>query len=101
LYGRYWGALEDVRFLHFDVCYYEAIQHCIAEGLDRFEPGAGGDYKFLRGFDARPTYSLHHVADPGFAAAIGRFLSQERAHAGEVMEHLDRQSAVKATRDRP
>jgi predicted N-acyltransferase len=101
LYGRYWGALEDVRFLHFDVCYYAAIEHCIAEGLDRFEPGAGGDYKFLRGFDARPTYSLHHVADPGFAAAIGRFLSQERAHAGEVMEHLDRQSAVKATRDRP
>ena len=69
LYGRYWGGLERVRHLHFEVCYYAAIEHCIEQGLSRFEPGAGGDYKFLRGFDPQPTYSLHHLTHPGPLAA--------------------------------
>ncbi|MFI5317602.1 MAG: GNAT family N-acetyltransferase, partial [Myxococcota bacterium] len=54
LYGRYWGATRDVRNLHFEVCYYAAVEHCIARGLARFEPGAGGDYKQARGFDGEP-----------------------------------------------
>lgn len=98
LYGRYWGALEEVRFLHFDVCYYSAIEHCIEAGLTRFEPGAGGDYKFLRGFDPQPTHSLHYVTEPRLAHAIKRFLEQEREQAGSVIDQLSRQSAVKNTR---
>jgi predicted N-acyltransferase len=96
LYGRYWGGLEPIRYLHFDVCYYAAIQHCIEAGIQRFEPGAGGDYKFLRGFDARPTYSVHHLEEPRLAAAVARFLEAERAEAQQVLEQLARQSARKA-----
>jgi predicted N-acyltransferase len=94
-YGRYWGGLEFIRHLHFEVCYYAAIEHCIEHGLSRFEPGAGGDYKFLRGFDARPTWSLHYLADPRLRSAVERFLAAERAEAGEVIEHLKQRSALK------
>ena len=62
LYGRYWGALEPLRHLHFNVCYYAAIEHCIVQGLQRFEPGAGGEFKHLRGFDA--TRDAEHALDP-------------------------------------
>jgi hypothetical protein len=95
-YGRYWGGLEAIRYLHFDVCYYAAIEHCIEAGIQRFEPGAGGDYKFLRGFDATATRSLHHLEDPRLAHAIARFLEAERADAGQVIEHLGRHSARKS-----
>jgi hypothetical protein len=64
LYGRYWGASEFVKNLHFVVCYYAGIEHCIRQGLVRFEPGAGGDYKQVRGFDAQPTWSAHFLAEP-------------------------------------
>ncbi len=60
-YGRYWGAFEDVKFLHFNVCYYAAIEHCIEQGIARFEPGAGGEYKWLRGFDPAITRSMHFI----------------------------------------
>ena len=95
LYGRYWGALHDVPFLHFDCCYYAAIDFCIQRGIDRFEPGAGGDYKFLRGFDAQPTYSLHHLAHPGLDQAVQRFLEEERRQAHRTLEHLHDRSALK------
>jgi predicted N-acyltransferase len=95
LYGRYWGALRPFRYLHFDTCYYAAIEHCIETGLRRFEPGAGGDYKFLRGFDARPTRSLHYLADPRLAQAVARFLEAERSQAHQALDHLQRQSALK------
>jgi uncharacterized protein len=95
LYGRYWGALEAVRYLHFDVCYYAAIEHCIEAGLARFEPGAGGDYKFLRGFDAQPTYSLHYLADARLAHAVARYLDSERAQAARTIEALCEQSQLK------
>lgn len=97
LYGRYWGALQNARFLHFNVCYYAAIEHCIAAGIERFEPGAGGDYKFLRGFDPQPTYSLHFLAEPRLAGAVARFLEQERAEAHHVIDHLREHSALKPT----
>jgi predicted N-acyltransferase len=95
LYGRYWGALEPVRYLHFDVCYYAAIEHCIDAGLARFEPGAGGDYKFLRGFDAQPTYSLHYLADARLAQAVARYLESERAQAARTIDALREQSQLK------
>ncbi len=98
LYGRYWGALQPLRHLHFDVCYYAPIEHCIAQGLRRFEPGAGGDYKFLRGFDAQPTYSLHYLAEPRLARAVADFLERERREARRVIDELAEASALKPGR---
>jgi predicted N-acyltransferase len=95
LYGRYWGALRNLRHLHFNVCYYAAIEWAIAHGITRFEPGAGGDYKYLRGFEARPTYSMHFLAEPRLAAAVARFLDRERAHAASVLEQLGTSSPLK------
>jgi predicted N-acyltransferase len=95
LYGRYWGALQPTRHLHFNVCYYAAVEYCIERGLDRFEPGAGGEYKYLRGFDPQPTYSLHHLEDPGLARAVARALAAERSEAREVIHHLRERSALK------
>lgn len=95
LYGRYWGALRNLRHLHFNVCYYAAIEWAIAHGIERFEPGAGGDYKYLRGFQARPTYSMHFLAEPRLAAAVARFLDEERAQAASVIEHLGAISPLK------
>jgi hypothetical protein len=96
LYGRYWGALHEVRHLHFDVCYYAGIEHAIRAGLRRFEPGAGGEYKQLRGFDAQPTWSAHWLADPRLHAAVARFLERERAEAGDAIEWIRERSALKA-----
>jgi hypothetical protein len=95
LYGRYWGATRPLRHLHFNVCYYAAIEHCIEAGIQRFEPGAGGDYKFLRGFDAQPTYSLHYLREPRLADAVARFLEAERAEAQDAITHLRDQSVLK------
>jgi predicted N-acyltransferase len=95
LYGRYWGAERWVRHLHFNVCYYAAIEHCIDSGLGRFEPGAGGDYKQLRGFDAQPTWSLHFLREPRLREAVRRFLAQERAEAERSIDWLRDNSALK------
>jgi predicted N-acyltransferase len=78
MYGRYWGAFEEQPFLHFNVCYYSAIEHCIRLGLHRFEAGAGGSFKQLRGLEPEPTVSLHYIVDPKFRQAVGRYLKQER-----------------------
>ena len=98
LYGRYWGALAPVRHLHFEVCYYAAIEWCIGHGVARFEPGAGGDQKLLRGFDPRPTLSLHWLADARLARAIERHLEAERDEAARALDALRGVSALKATR---
>ncbi len=95
LYGRYWGGLRHVPYLHFDACYYSAIEFCIERGIKRFEPGAGGDYKFLRGFDAHPTYSLHHLADPRLSHAVEHFLEGEREEARNAIDHLHERTALK------
>ena len=95
LYGRYWGALRAVRFLHFDVCYYAAIEYCIEAGIQRFEPGAGGEYKWLRGFDPEPTRSAHYLAEPRLAGAVSRFLEREREQARETMDWYRERSALK------
>ena len=95
LYGRYWGALREIRHLHFDVCYYTAVEHCIAEKLERFEPGAGGDFKQVRGFDAQPTWSAHFVADPRLARAVSHHLAAERAEVERGIAWIREQSALK------
>lgn len=97
LYGRYWGATRRVRHLHFNVCYYAAVEHCIARGLERFEPGAGGEYKQLRGFDAAPTRSAHFLADRRLSAAVEQYLVRERAQAADTIDWYLEHSALKAT----
>jgi predicted N-acyltransferase len=95
LYGRYWGAFEPVRYLHFNLCYYESIDYCLANGIQRFEPGAGGEFKHLRGFDAYPTESVHHVADARLAAAVADYLRGERRAVASEIEWFDQRSAIK------
>ena len=79
LYGRYWGAFEEQRYLHFNVCYYAAIEHCIRQGLQRFEAGAGGSFKQLRGLEPQLTTSLHYVVEERFRRVVERYLRQERS----------------------
>ncbi|MGH8012581.1 MAG: GNAT family N-acetyltransferase [Candidatus Binataceae bacterium] len=96
LYGRYWGCFEDLKYLHFNVCYYAAIEYCIARGLQRFEPGAGGEYKWLRGFDPALTRSMHFIAHSSLRKAIGSFLSQERREIQEWIVEGRERSQLKA-----
>lgn len=79
LYGRYWGCTREVRFLHFELCYYQAIDIAIARGLARVEAGAQGGHKLARGYEPVQTWSAHWIADPGFRAAVADFLERERA----------------------
>ncbi len=85
LYGRYWGAIEEHPFLHFEVCYYQAIDYAIAHGLSRVEAGAQGEHKLARGYAPVATYSAHAIADPRFAAAIDAFLARERIAVEEAI----------------
>jgi uncharacterized protein len=79
LYGRNWGAIEEHPFLHFEVCYYQAIDFAIARGLKRVEAGAQGEHKLARGYRAVPTYSAHEFANPGLSRAVAEYLARERA----------------------
>lgn len=87
LYGRYWGAFEEVPFLHFETCFYHGVERCIREGLGTFEPGAGGEHKRARGFVPTVTWSLHHFEHPRLRAAARDFFARERdAIAAHVRE---------------
>jgi predicted N-acyltransferase len=97
-YGRYWGTVRDLRHLHFNVCYYAAIEHCIREGLGVFEPGAGGEFKHLRGFEAHPTDSMHFVRDPRLAEAVRDFLSRERRAVARELGWFAERSALRRDR---
>jgi predicted N-acyltransferase len=88
LYGRYWGCVADYPCLHFELCYYQAIDWAIAHGLSRVEAGAQGEHKLARGYLPSAVHSLHWIADPGFAKAVARYLDQERRAVGEEMEVL-------------
>lgn len=88
LYGRYWGADEDARFLHFEAAYYAPIERCIARGTPRFEAGAQGEHKLLRGLAPARTYSSHWFAHPGLAAAVARYLADEAAAVEQQMHEL-------------
>ncbi len=88
LYGRYWGSFEDHRYLHFNVCYYAAIEHCIDESLVRFEAGAGGSFKNLRGLEPAKTYSAHYIRDKRFRQALERYLQEERSETLARQEYL-------------
>jgi predicted N-acyltransferase len=88
LYGRYWGAVEEHPFLHFEVCYYQAIDFALAHRLRRVEAGAQGSHKLARGYLPQLTYSAHHITDPGFRRAIEAYLVQERREVAYQNEAL-------------
>ena len=89
LYGRYWGCLESFDCLHFELCFYQGIEYCIANGLQCFEPGAQGEHKITRGFLPQKTWSSHWIALEPFREGIGRFLEQEkRYYEKEIYQQL-------------
>jgi hypothetical protein len=88
LYGRYWGCLESHAFLHFEACYYQAIDYAITHGLARVEAGAQGDHKIQRGYLPVKTFSAHWIGDKGFRRAVDDFLSRERPAVEEEIEAL-------------
>jgi uncharacterized protein len=88
LYGRYWGALAEIPHLHFEICYYQAIDAAIARGLSRVEAGAQGAHKLARGYRPVPTWSAHYIPDPGFRNAVADFLAAERHAVAEEIEQL-------------
>lgn len=88
LYGRYWGCVEDHPCLHFELCYYQAMDWAIANGLARVEAGAQGEHKLARGYLPVETHSLHWIADPGFRKAVDRYLQAERRAVGQEIEVL-------------
>jgi predicted N-acyltransferase len=88
LYGRNWGACEYVPFLHFETCYYQAIEFAIARGLSKVEAGAQGEHKLLRGYLPEATYSAHFIAHPGLRRAVAAFLSGEREAVAQEIEGL-------------
>ena len=86
LYGRNWGAIEEHPFLHFEVCYYQAIDFALSRGLARVEAGAQGEHKLARGYGPVQTYSAHRIADRRLARAIADYLERERCHVAESIE---------------
>ena len=94
-YGRYWGALARVDCLHFEACYYQPIEWCIAHGVRRFEGGAQGEHKMARALLPTPTASMHWLAHPGFAEAVQRFLERESQGIDAYMDELQQHSPLK------
>jgi predicted N-acyltransferase len=88
LFGRHWGAIEHHPFLHFEVCYYQAIDFAIAHGLKRVEAGAQGEHKLARGYMPTTTHSAHYIADPGLRRAVADYLTRERAYVQEAGKEL-------------
>lgn len=99
LFGRNWGCIEDHRFLHFEVCYYQAIEFAISRGLKKVEAGAQGAHKVARGYLPQATYSAHWIADEGFKDAVARFLDDERDYVAQDIAHVERHTPFNAQTD--
>ena len=97
LYGRHWGAVEHHPFLHFEVCYYQAVEFAIARKLARVEAGAQGEHKLARGYLPVTTYSAHYVADPALRRAIADFLKRERAYVAAAGAELSEMAPFRKT----
>jgi predicted N-acyltransferase len=89
LYGRYWGSVEHVAGLHFEACYYQALEFCIERGIALFEGGAQGEHKHARGFLPETTRSFHWLAHPAFSRAVDDFLQREGEHMSAYLDELD------------
>ena len=96
LYGRYWGAQLYLPGLHFETCYYQAIEFCIARGISVFEGGAQGEHKLARGLLPTPTCSAHWLAHPGFSGAIEDFLARESLHIRDYIDELNEHNPFKS-----
>lgn len=99
LYGRYWGCNEDHPCLHFELCYYRAIDYAIAHNMNRVEAGAQGEHKLARGYLPTPTYSLHWIPNAGFAEAVQTYLNAERNAVGQDIEILTSYGPFKKTKE--
>lgn len=97
LYGRYWGCTRDIPFLHFEICYYQAIDAAIDRGLKTVEAGAQGSHKLARGYQPVPTWSAHYIVDPGFRNAIADYLDRERRAVAADIEFLAEMGPFKKT----
>ncbi len=95
LYGRYWGALANFHSVHFETCYYQAIEWCIKHGYSRFEAGAQGEHKLARGLEPNTTYSAHWIKHPQFKQAIGDFIEQEQTHIKGYEQSMQSHSPFK------
>ncbi|GLQ07686.1 GNAT family N-acetyltransferase [Sneathiella chinensis] len=97
LYGRYWGCTEDHKFLHFETCYYRAIDYAIAHGINRVEAGAQGPHKLARGYLPTRTFSAHWMQDPGFHDAVAEFLKAETRDMDAEIQYMNRFTPFKKT----
>ena len=96
LYGRYWGALEYLPCLHFETCYYQALEFCIEQKIKVFEGGAQGEHKLARGFLPVKTLSAHWLAHPEFSDAVERFLEREQQGIARYVDELNEHSPFKS-----
>lgn len=101
LFGRHWGAIEHHPFLHFEVCYYQAIDFAIAERLTRVEAGAQGEHKIARGYLPQTTYSAHYIADPALRRAVAEYLKQERAYVAAAARELTEAGPFRKAAEEP
>jgi predicted N-acyltransferase len=101
LFGRNWGAIEHHPFLHFEVCYYQAIDFAIARGLKTVEAGAQGEHKIARGYLPQTTFSAHYIADGGLRRAIDEYLKRERAYVAEAARELTEAGPFRKVADEP
>ena len=99
LYGRYWGCRQDVPFLHFELCYYQAIEWAIAHGRSRVEAGAQGQHKLARGYRPTPVISAHFIPNAGFRAAVADYLARETRAVIEEIEYLDSHGPFRRAQD--
>jgi predicted N-acyltransferase len=99
LFGRNWGCIEHHPFLHFETCYYQAIDFAIQHGLARVEAGAQGAHKVARGYLPQATYSAHWISNAGFRDAVRRYLEDERRYVADEIQEVERRSPFKATVD--
>lgn len=99
LYGRYWGCTEDVPFLHFELCYYQAIDAAIARGLARVEAGAQGEHKLSRGYRPVPTWSAHYIPNKSFRRAVAEFVEREADALTQDREWLDERTPFRKGED--
>lgn len=99
LFGRHWGAIEYHPFLHFEVCYYQAIDFAIHRGLKTVEAGAQGEHKIARGYLPQTTYSAHYIADPGLRRAVGDYLNRERQYVAEAAREFTEAGPFRKTGD--
>jgi predicted N-acyltransferase len=97
-FGRYWGAIEHIPYLHFELAYYQAIEYCIKEGIEILEGGAQGEHKMARGFLPITLQSAHWIADAGFANAVHRFLDREREGVAAYVDELEQHIPLKSTK---